>query len=237
MSSTTAEASMVLAHACAAEARPNDNQGEAQLVAALRSGDEAAFARLVEQHHAGMIRLARSYVHDRAIAEEVAQETWLAVLRGLDGFASRSSLKTWIFRILANCAKQRAGRERRSLPFSSAWEATAEPFEPAVAPERFRGPGEQWWGGWVSFPSSWGDAPEERLLSCEARGQIQAAIDRLPASQRKVVLLRDVQGWTAAEVCDALQVSEANQRVLLHRGRSKVRLALETYLTDPGERV
>ena len=208
-------------------------EDDTSLVQALRTGNEAAFVDLVDRYHAGLVRLAMLYVHDRAVAEDVAQETWVGVLGGLGRFEGRSSLKTWLFRILVNCARTRAVRERRSVPFSAAWDATSEPFEPAVAPERFRGPGEQYWGGWVSFPSSWGDAPEERALSREARGEIQAAIDRLPPSQREVVLLRDVQGWTAAEVCDALHVSESNQRVLLHRGRSKVRQALETYLAQP----
>ncbi|MBV9322971.1 MAG: sigma-70 family RNA polymerase sigma factor [Chloroflexi bacterium] len=134
--------------------------------------------------------------------------------------------------MLVHCARARLRREQRSIPFSAMWDAATERFEAAVAAERFRGPGEQWSGGWVSFPPAWGEAPEERLLSREARGQIQAAIDRLPPSQREVVLLRDVQGWSAAEVCDALMVSEANQRVLLHRGRSKVRQALEAYLSE-----
>lgn len=212
----------------------NDSRTEElALVEALRSGDEAAFDVLVTLYHPALVRLATIYVRDISVAQEVAQETWLGVLRGIHRFEGRASLKTWLFRILVNCASVHAARERRSIPFSATWDAASEPFEPAVGPERFRAPDEHYPGGWVSFPSSWADAPEERALSREARGQIQAAIDRLPPSQREVVLLRDVQGWTAAEVCAALGVSESNQRVLLHRGRSKVRQALESYLTDP----
>lgn len=205
---------------------------ERELLEALLRGDESAFVALVDQYHASLVRLARVYVHDRGTAEEVTQDAWLGVLRGLRQFAGRCSLKTWIFRILINTAKHRAVRDRRCIPFSAAWDSASEPFEPAVAANRFRAPGEQWTGGWVSFPASWGNAPEERLLAREARGQIRAAIDRLPPSQREVVLLRDVQGWSADEVCHALQVSESNQRVLLHRGRSRVREALAEYLAE-----
>jgi len=210
---------------------PADEQG---LLEALLRGDEAAFVHLVERYHSSFVRLARAYVGE-VIAEEVAQEAWLGILRGLHQFAGRASLKTWMYRILINGAKRRALRERQSLPFSAVWETTSEPFEPAVGADRFRGPGDAWPGGWVSCPQSWGEAPEERLLSKEVRNQIERAIDGLPPSQRSVVLLRDVQGLSAAEVCAALQVSEANQRVLLHRGRSRVRRVLEAYLGRPSE--
>jgi RNA polymerase sigma-70 factor (ECF subfamily) len=172
------------------------------------------------------------FVRDASIAEEVVQETWLAVLRGLDRFEARSSLKRWISSILVNCAKTRATRERRSIPFSAVWDHGAEPFDPSVEPERFRpDDAPQWQGGWVSFPQSWNDAPDERVLSQETQSQIRACIDTLPASQREVVVLRDVHGFTAEETCSVLQISDVNQRVLLHRGRSKVRRALELYLT------
>ena len=215
-----------------AEDRKPFSADEDRLLEALLRGDESAFVELVNRYHATLVRLATAYVRDRAVAEEVAQDTWLAVLRGVHQFARRSSLKTWVFRILINTARHRAVRERRCIPFSAAWDAASGPFEPAVASQRFRGPAEQWPGGWISFPPSWEDAPEQRLLSREVRHQVQSAIDKLPLSQREVVLLRDVQGWTAAEVCVALQISESNQRVLLHRARSKVRQALEEYLTD-----
>lgn len=205
---------------------------ERDLLEALLRGDESAFVTLVDQYHAGLVRLALVYVRDRGTADEVTQDAWLGVLRGLRQFAGRSSLKTWIYRILINCAKHRAVRDRNCIPFSAAWDPAFEPFESAVAPERFRAPGDQWTGGWVSFPASWGNAPEERLLAREVRAQIQTAIDRLPPSQREVVLLRDVQGWSAAEVCHALKVSESNQRVLLHRGRSRLREALAEYLAQ-----
>jgi RNA polymerase sigma-70 factor, ECF subfamily len=206
-------------------------QDDARLVAALRNGDEAAFSTLVDTYHAQMLRVARAYVVDSAVADEVVQETWLRVLRGIDRFESRSSLKTWIFRILVNTALLWAGRERRSIPFSRFARET-ERLEPAVEPERFRSVGAAAWPGhWTSFPASWGSAPEARLLASEVQGCIRAAIEALPTGQRAVVTMRDVEGWTAEDVCNALQISESNQRVLLHRGRSRVRRALERYLT------
>jgi RNA polymerase sigma-70 factor (ECF subfamily) len=211
------------------EARPLV-EDDARLLEALLDGDEAAFARLVERYHASFVRLACGYVGDRAVAEEVAQDAWLGILRGLPRFAGRASLKTWMFRILINCAKHRLRRERPTV--SLAVFGDGEPFEPAVAADRFRGPGDRWPGGWVAAPPDWGDAPEQRLLSAEVRGQLAAAIDRLPPSQRAVVVLRDVHGLGSAEVCQALHLSEANQRVLLHRGRSKVRQALADYMYD-----
>jgi RNA polymerase sigma-70 factor (ECF subfamily) len=211
-------------------AKPHES--DEHLVALLRAGDESAFAQLVEVHHATMLRLAMGYVHDQQVAEEVVQEAWLGVLRGLDRFEERSSLKTWIFHILANTAKTQAVRERRSMPLSALPDPPAESFEPAVEPERFLPlDAPRWPGHWVSFPQGWGDAPEERLISWETKSQIRAAIDALPPSQREVVSLRDVHGCSAEEVCSALRISEANQRVLLHRGRSRVRRALELYLT------
>jgi RNA polymerase sigma-70 factor (ECF subfamily) len=203
---------------------------ESALIAALRAGDESAFVTLLERYNASMIRVARIYVRDRSIAEEVAQEAWLGVLRGLGGFQARSSLKTWIFRIVLNCARARADREQRSIPFSAAGEALVQGADPAVDASRFRGPDDPYHGGWVSFPPSWGQAPEQRVLSNEVRQLIGAAVDQLPPAQREVVVMRDVQGWSAEEVCQVLHVSESNQRVLLHRGRSKVRCALAHYL-------
>jgi RNA polymerase sigma-70 factor, ECF subfamily len=199
------------------------------LLEALRSGNESSFVSLVNRYHSSMLRLAMLFVPSEAIAEEVVQETWMGVLHGLDRFEGRSSLKTWIFRILTNRAKTRAQREGRSVPFSSLAEFNNELQEPAVEPERFNEPDHQWPGGWVSFPQSWEEIPEERILSKETMTRILEAIDTLPIGQREVITLRDIDGCTSEEACDLLGVSEANQRVLLHRARCKVRRALERY--------
>jgi RNA polymerase sigma-70 factor (ECF subfamily) len=198
-------------------------------LAALKARSEQAFARLVRMHHTSMLRVAQIYVSSRAVAEEVVQETWIAVLAGIDRFEGRSSIKTWIFRILGNIAKTRAIREGRTLPFS-ALDPGRVP-EAAVDPDRFRDSEHpRWPGHWASPPQSWETIPEERLLGRETREQIEAALERLPAAQRAVVSLRDIEGWSSEEVCNALELSETNQRVLLHRGRSKLRSALESYL-------
>jgi RNA polymerase sigma-70 factor (ECF subfamily) len=170
---------------------------------ALRAGDEAAFLALVRRHNAAMVRVAQIYVGSRSIAEEVAQEAWVGVLKGLDRFEGRSSLKTWLFRIVTNLAKTRAVREGRTIPFSSLRTPENVP-EPAVE--------------------------AERLLADETIAVVDSAIDSLPPSQRAVIALRDVEGWSAEEVCNALELTETNQRVLLHRARSKVRKALEEHL-------
>ena len=201
-------------------------------VAALKAGDEAAFARLIDAHHAALIRLAMNYVPSRSIAEEVAQETWLAVLQGLDRFEGRSSLKTWIFRILMNRAMTRGRREHRTIPFSALFDPGGEPAEPAVDPDRFLGPGDPQPGGWAHPPRRWQDSPEERLLSRETLEQVGRAIEALAPSQREVIVLRDVEGWTSREVCNVLGITETNQRVLLHRARSKVRKALEHFFDE-----
>jgi RNA polymerase sigma-70 factor, ECF subfamily len=199
---------------------------ESRLVEALRAGNEAAFRELVRMYNASLLRVARIYVPTRALAEEVVQETWLAVLEGLDRFEGRSSLKTWIFRILANRAKTRAIRERRTLPFS-AFQPERVP-EPAVDPDRFRDSEDpRWPGHWAVPPTAW---PEDRLVAAETREKLAEAIEALPGTQRAVISLRDLEGWSADEVCNALELSETNQRVLLHRARSKVRKALEEYL-------
>lgn len=204
---------------------------ERSLVADLRAGKEEAFIRLVERYGPSMLRVAQAFVPSRAVAEEVVQEAWLGVLRGIDRFEERSSLKTWIFRILTNLAKTRGERERRSLPFSSFDAAASEPGDPAVDPSRFRPVDDRAGAGtWLIPPASWGQVPEERILSGEVRQAIDRAIAALPPAQRTVISLRDVDGWTSEEVRNALDVSETNQRVLLHRARSKVRRALEQYL-------
>jgi RNA polymerase sigma-70 factor (ECF subfamily) len=199
-------------------------QSEAQLVAALRAGDEDAFRKLIEMYHAMLVRVARMYVSNQATAEDVAAETWLAVLQGIDRFEGRSSLKTWLFRILTNRAKTRGIREGRSLPFSA-----LEADEPAVDADRFHGADHNWPGHWASAPPSF---PEERLLAAETRDVIDRRIASLPPTQRAVISLRDVEGWSAEEVCNALTLTETNQRVLLHRARSAVRAALEQYLEE-----
>jgi len=198
-------------------------ESEHALVLRLRSGDESAFRSLIEMYNAMLVRVARMYVSTQAVAEDVAADTWLAVLEGIDRFEERSSLKTWIFRILTNKAKTRGMRESRSLPFSS-----FDAEEPAVDPERFNGPDHDWPGHWASPPRAF---PEERLLAAETRQVIEAAIARLPPTQQAVIRLRDIEGWSAEEVCNALTLTETNQRVLLHRARSAVRRALEEYLT------
>lgn len=200
---------------------------DAQLVAALLAGDEATFARLVRDWNSSMLRVARIFVPSRAIAEDVVQETWVRVLGALDRFEGRSSLKTWVFRILVNTAKTRAQREGRVLPFSALNNPARIP-EAAVDPDRFRPEDDpRYPGHWAAPPP---ELPEERLLAAETRQQIAAAIDALPATQAAVIRLRDVDGWSSEEVRNALDISEVNQRVLLHRARAKVRQALEDYL-------
>ena len=206
-----------------------ESAAEQPLLAALRGGDEAAFGQLVRRYHASMVRLAMAYVPSRAVAEEVAQDTWLAVLQQLDRFEARSTLRTWIFHILVNQAKTRGARERRSVPFSAIPDPR-EPSERAVPPERFLDDDHRWAGHWAQPPQTWRELPEEWLLSGEFAAQLRRALDALPASQRAVVVLRDVQGLSSAEVCDLLGVTEGNQRVLLHRGRSRVRAGLESYV-------
>lgn len=213
------------------EPTPDAALDDAQLVAALRRGDEAAFVALVERYHMSLIRVAQQYVSSRALAEEVAQETWLGVLQGLQRFEGRSSLRTWIFHILTNRAKTRGQREGRSVPFSSLDRIAEEGSEPAVDPQRFRS-GEQLAGHWLVPPQSWDHLPEERVLSEETRACIDAAVAKLPPHQRLVLTLRDIEGMSSHEVCQVLEVSEANQRVLLHRARSRVRSALEEYFRE-----
>jgi RNA polymerase sigma-70 factor, ECF subfamily len=202
-------------------------QSEAQLVTALKAGDEAAFVRLVDMHSPALLRMARMYVSSDTEAEEVVQETWLAVVKGLDRFEERSSLKTWLFRILMNVARTRGKREARSIPFSAAFHAASAPDEPAVDPDRFLGPDHRSTGGWAIAPSPW---TEQQVLAGEELEVVKRAIEDLPPAQREVITLRDMVGCTAEEACNALEVSETNQRVLLHRARAKVRAAVEQHL-------
>ena len=202
-------------------------RGEGALLARLQAGDEAAFRELVTRHHRAMRRVAMSYVQTTAAADEVVQETWLAVIRGLGGFEGRSSLKTWIFRILVNRAQTRGARERRVIPFSAL--APDDNDGPTVDPDRFLPPGHPVAGYWSLTPNRFFELPEERLLAAELSGLIAETIAQLPERQRRVIELRDVEGWDADEVCDTLALTAANQRVLLHRARCAVRAVLEEY--------
>ena len=205
------------------------------LVDALRRGDEAAFAQLVAELNGPLTRLALAHVPSRAVAEDVVGDTWLGVIRGIDDFEGRSSLRTWIFQILLNNARTRGKREKRTLPFSSLWRRDPESRdEPAVDPSRFEGRRGEYPGHWARPPVEWG-SPEERLATEAARDVMLGAIANLPARQREVLTLRDILGYSAEEARNALDLSETNQRVLLHRARSKVRAALERHLEREGE--
>jgi RNA polymerase sigma-70 factor (ECF subfamily) len=203
-------------------------ENDIDLVERMRAGDESAFAVLVDRYYASMLHVARGYVATREAAEDVVQETFLGVIKGIDAFEGRSSLKTWMFRILVNRAQTRGEREGRTRPFSS----LAEADEPAVDPDRFAKEGR--WAGYWSTPPSAEELPEAAVLAAEMGSRLMAAIEELPATQRTVIELRDVLGFGAAEVCELLGVTEANQRVLLHRARSKARAALETYVGSGG---
>lgn len=189
---------------------------------------------LVTQYHPSLVRLANIYVNNEAVAEDVAQETWLGVLKGLDRFEGRSSLKTWIFTILTNRAKTRAQREKRTLPFSALEDPDSDPGELSVTPGRFRPPDSpDWPGHWKpdEKPTPW-ISPEANVLSQELRNRIELAIAQLPPGPRAVITMRDLEGWSSEEVCNVLEISETNQRVLLHRARAKVRRALEMYFDE-----
>jgi RNA polymerase sigma-70 factor (ECF subfamily) len=202
---------------------------EAQLVDALREGDEAAFAQLVREYQPSLVRVARIYVSTQAAAEEVAAETWLAVLKGIGRFEGRSSLRTWIFRILTNIAKTRAQRDGRTLPFSALQDPGRVP-EAALDADRFLDPEHpRWPGHWAVRPEPW---PEDAVIAAETQMRLAEAIEALPPAQRAVISLRDIEGWSSEEVRNALELSETNQRVLLHRARSKVRRALESYFGE-----
>jgi RNA polymerase sigma-70 factor, ECF subfamily len=203
-------------------------RSEAALCDALRRGDERAFEELLDLYHAPLRRFAMTYVRNAAVAEEVVQDTWLAVIRGIERFEGRSSLKTWIFQILVNTAVTRAERESRTVPLS-AFELSGED-DPAVDPSRFLDEShERWPGHWAAPPSRWNELPEDALLGHEALDVLWNAIAALPEMQRRVITLRDIEGCPADEVCSLLELSEANQRVLLHRARSKARAALEAH--------
>jgi RNA polymerase sigma-70 factor (ECF subfamily) len=208
---------------------------DAELVEALQRGDEAAFAGLVDELTGPLTRLALAHVPSRAVAEEVVQDTWLGVIRGIDGFQGRSSLRTWIFQILLNKARTRGRREKRTLPFASLRRRAEEGRdEPAVDADRFQGRRGEYPGHWSRPPVEW-SSPEERLAGDAARQVMLEAIAALPPRQREVITLRDIQGYSAEEARNALELSETNQRVLLHRARSKVRAALERHFEAEAE--
>jgi len=206
---------------------PDPAAADAALLARLRAGDEAAFEALVARHYATMLAVAQTYVKGRAVAEEVVQEAWLGVIKGLDRFEGRSSLKTWILSILVNQAKTRGVREARSVPFTA---LAPESEEPAVDPSRFRSAEESYPGHWRAFPGDWGRSAAAAVQDRETLRVVMGAIAELPDAQQTVIRMRDVEGFSSEEVCDALSVSEGNQRVLLHRARSRVRAALEEHL-------
>lgn len=211
--------------------RPNVLVHDWECVAAMRRGDDEVFAQVVDRYHGQLIRLAASYVRDRAVVEEVVQDTWMAVICGIDRFEGRSSFKTWLFRIMTNIAKKRGARERRSVPLS----ALGVPSDDeGAAPDIdcFLPDGRVWAGHWAASPASWGAQPIERLLANESRDVIENAIERLPALQRRVITLRDVEGWSPQDVCDVLGISDGNHRIVLHRARTKVRAALDAYFTS-----
>ncbi len=213
---------------------PVSANDDARLLEGLRSGDDRAFEALIAAYGPMMMRLALMHVPSHAVAEEVVQETWLAVLNGIDRFEGRSSLRTWITSILLNKARTRGERERRTLPFSLLRRREEEGRdEPSVPPDRFQGPRDQHPGEWARPPLDWGP-PEEQLASDAARRVLLEAIAELPPRQRDVIALRDVSGWSSEEVRNALDLSETNQRVLLHRARSKVRGALEKHFEAEG---
>lgn len=201
---------------------------------ALRGGDEAAFADLMRRYTAPMTSVAMLYVTSHAVAEEVVQDAWMSVVRGLDRFEGRSSLRTWIFTILANCARKRAAREGRCVPFS-ALPGGQEPLEPPPEPDPFT-PAEhpRWSRIWTTPNDAWDALPEERVLGRECVDAVRDAIADLPPRLREVMTLRDVAGWSSREVAEALGISDENQRVRLHRARARVRSALEGYLGAPG---
>ena len=210
------------------EAAPDE-----RLMAGLRAGDESVFAELIDSYGESMLRIACGVVSSSAVAEEVVQETWLAVFTGVHRFEGRSSLRTWIFRILMNTANTQRTRDARTLPFSDLGHELSDD-EPAVDPERFL-PADhhRWPGQWSSPPHPWESDPESRMLAAETLQVVREVLDTLPMGQRTVVTLRDVQGWTPEEVSEALGVSRGNQRVLLHRARSRLRAALEEWMQAP----
>lgn len=200
---------------------------ERRLVEALRAGEQSAFETLVDEYGASMLRVAKLYVPTLAVAEDVVQDTWIQILRSIDGFEGRSSLRTWIFVILGNCARKRAGREGRYVSFTA---YSDQQEEPAVDPARFFPAAHPRWGGmWTTLVDGWEELPDDVLISGEARARITEAIEALPPNYATVFTLRDIEGWDGSDVCALLGISAENQRVLLHRARARIRAAVEEY--------
>jgi RNA polymerase sigma-70 factor (ECF subfamily) len=200
-----------------------------RIVAGLRAGHEAVFAEVVDRYNGSLVRVAMRYVPSRAVAEEVVQDTWIGVIEGIDRFEGRSTFKTWLYRILIYRARARGERERRTTPMSA---LAGDDSAPSVPTERFRGSDALWAGHWATPPRRWDGDAEDRLLAGETSSVINAAIAELPLAQREVIMMRDLSQFTSVQVCDLLGITEANQRVLLHRARSRVRAALENYLDE-----
>ncbi len=210
--------------------RPNVTYEELELIASLRQGEESAFTTLVERYHGRLLGYAQSFVSSQAVAEEVVQETWMAVLKGIHRFEGRSSLKTWMFRILQNIAKTKGTREHRYMSFSGVGRATDQEEDGGMEPERFHTSGHLT-DHWAIPPTTWDEnTPERLLVSKESLTQIENAIGKLPLNQRQVVILRDIEGISSEEICQLLKITATNQRALLHRARSRVRQALHSYL-------
>src|SRR4051812_27827143 len=202
---------------------------DADLVAGLKRGEERAFVALVRRYQPPLLRLAIVYCRSLAVAEEIVQDTWLGVIRGIGRFEERAAFKTWLFQILVNRARTRAAQEGRAGSWATPEEEAEARSEPSVPPERFRGADDKWANNWAVPPHSWGESPEVRLLAGETMDLVKRAISTLPPAQQQVITLRDVEGWPAEDVCNVLMISQTNQRVLLHRARSRVRAVLETH--------
>ncbi len=203
---------------------------EAALLASLRAGDEAAFVDLLDRHTAPMLRLARVFVATPEAAADVVQDTWLGVLRGLERFEARASLRTWIFRILVNRARTRGQGDARTVPFSALAAREADAETTTVDARQFSDDPASWPGHWLKDPRPWAPSAEDVQLSAELLARVREAIDRLPTGQRTVITLRDVEGWGSDEVCELLEITAGNQRVLLHRARARIRTHLDGYL-------
>lgn len=203
---------------------------ELRTVEALRAGDEQAFVEMVRRYSPTMLRVASLYVSSHAVADEVVQEAWKGAISGIGRFEGRSTFRTWLFRVLTDIAKTRGERERRNVPFSALVAGELEADEPAVEPDRFLKSDSRWPNFWFASPRRWRELPEARLLSLQTTDLLRRAVDSLPAVQQAVIVLRDMEGWSAQEVCELLGVTDGDQRVLLHRARTKARRALEEHL-------